>query len=64
MEDQIRQRPMEESINQRQQSPAINDEYASTTYGNRKSAYLLTVEASLTISNMADSVNDQTTIDK
>ena len=54
MEDQIRQRPMEESNdegsrqsteksdNQRQR-PTIIDQLASTTENNRKSAYLLTV---------------------
>jgi len=53
-----------EADNQRQQSPEINDEYASTTYDNHKSAYLLTVGNLAFASKMVDSIDDQTTIDK
>ena len=48
----------------RQQSPTINDEYASTTYDNRKSAYLLAIRIVAFTFKMADNIDSQTTIDK
>jgi len=51
-----------EAHNQRW-SPKINDEYASTTYDNRKSAYLLTIRSFAFTFKMADNIDNQTIID-
>ena len=51
-----------EADNQRW-SPTINDEYASTTYDNRKSAYLLAIRSLAFTFKMADKIDNQTTID-
>jgi len=51
---------MEDDI-RRQQSPTINDEYASTVYDDRKSAYLLTIRSLAFTFKMADGIDNQTT---
>ena len=53
-----------EDDTRRQQSPTINDEYASTVYDDRKSAYLLTIRSLAFTFKMADGIDNQTTIDK
>ena len=52
-----------EADNQRW-SPTINDEYASTTYDDRKSAYLLAIRSLAFTFKMADKIDSQITIDK
>jgi len=66
MEDQIRQSPVEESINQRQWKPTTNGKVRQSTIDMHRQhtaiasrlTYLLST-ASLSISNMADSINNQ-----
>jgi len=53
---------MKDDIRQ-QQSLTINDEYASTVYDDRKSAYLLTIRSLAFTFKMADSNNIQIIID-
>jgi len=52
-----------EADNQRQ-SPARNDQHASTTYGNRKSAYLLIIDSLAFTFKMADNIDNQIIIGK
>jgi len=58
----INQPTTTEADNQRQ-SPAMNDQLASTTYNNRKSAYLLIVGSLAFTFKMADNINDLIIID-
>jgi len=44
-------------------SPTINAEYASTTYDNRKSIYLLAIRSLAFTFKMADNIDSQATID-
>jgi len=46
------------------QSPTINDQHASTTYDNRKSAYLLTAGNLAFTFKMADNIDNQMVIGK
>ena len=62
MEESINQPTIEDDI-RRQPSPTINDEYASTTYDKRKSAYLLAIRSLAFTFKMADSINIQIIID-
>jgi len=71
MKDKIRQRPVEESINQRQWKTISDDNRVRQSTMNmhqqrttiRKSAYLLTVGNLAFTFKMADSINDQIIID-
>jgi len=69
-EDQVRQRPLEESINQRQWKPTTNDEVQRSTINVhrqrttiRKSAYLLTIRSLAFTFKMADKIDNQIIID-
>jgi len=71
MKDKIRQRPVEESINQRQWKTISDDNRVRQSTMNmhrqrttvRKSAYLLTVGNLALTFKMADNIDNQTIID-
>jgi len=71
MKDKIRERPVEDSINQRQWKTISDDNRVRQSTMNmhqqrttiRKSAYLLTVSNLAFAFKMADSINDQIIID-